>query len=190
MGGRIFNINQITMPRETKIVNEELKNLIEEKSKLVVQGRATSDEIVELEKQLKEIDSKLQEEEKKVDLGEFKKKEKSITKRMDKCLKDIQEIKEAIYKKIKAETPQELRDKYEEVKKQKDDKETERNKFALAAQKYNDKIIPLSRELTKPLLQDEYEDTDTIVIKDGELVCTIFSHLEEWKDNFNKTKKA
>jgi hypothetical protein len=177
-------------PREIKLENEELKSLIEEKGKLINEGRAKSEEIEVIEKELAEIDKNLQEEEKKVDLTEFKKKEASITKRMDKCIAEIQEHKNTVYAKIKAETPQEIRDKYEEVSKLKEEKETERNKIALSAQKYNDKIIPLSRELIKPLLQDEYEDYDSVFLKDGEINCTIFSHLDDFKNNFNKTKKV
>lgn len=177
-------------PRELKIENEELKELIKEKSKLVLEGRTKSEEIEAIEKELSEIDKSLQEEESKVDLSEFKKKEASITKRMDQCIADIQEHKNAVYAKIKAETPQEIRDKYEELSKLKEEKETERNKIALSAQKYNDKIIPLSRELIKPFLQDEYEDYDSVFLKDGEINCTIFSHLDDFKTKFNKTKKV
>lgn len=176
-------------PRIIKLENEELKSFILEKGKLVEQGRAKSEEIEKLEIEMAEIEKQLIDEEKKIDLKEFKKKEKSITKRMEKCIADINTVKEAIYAKIKANTPQELRDKYDEAKKLKEEKETERNKIALSAQKYNDKIIPLSRDLMKPLLQDEFEDYDTIVIKDGEIIASIFSHLEDFKINFNKTRK-
>jgi len=108
---------------------------------------------------------------------------------MEKCIKDINEIKKAIYAKIKKETPQELRDKYDEINKRKEEMETERNKIALSAQKYNDKIIPLSRDLIKPFLEDAYEDNDTIKVENGEIVATIFSHLDDFKINFNKKKQ-
>ena len=72
---------------------------------------------------------------------------------------------------------------------QKQELETERNKIALSAQKFNDLIIPLSRDLIKPSLQDEYEDNDTIMIKDGEIVASIFSHLNDFKIQFNTRKK-
>ena len=176
-------------PRETKLENEELKGLIEEKSKLVNEGRAVSVEIEKIEDEMAETEKTLMEEENKVNLDEFHKKEKSITKRMEKCIADINEIKKAIHAKIKAETPQELRDKYDGLNKQKEEKETERNKIALAAQKFNDKIIPISRELMKPLLQDEYEDFDTIWIQDGQMICSIFSHLNDFKIQFNMKKK-
>ena len=176
-------------PRTITLNNPELKSLIEEKSKLVTEGRAKSVEIEKLEFEMAEIEKTLIEEEKKVDLKEFKVKEKTITKRMDKCIKDIEAIKKLIYTKIKEGTPQELRDKYDTAKTKKEELETERNKIALSAQKFNDLIIPLSRDLIKPSLQDEYEDNDTIMIKDGEIVASIFSHLNDFKIQFNTRKK-
>jgi len=186
---KLLNKTNMEYPKIVKLTNDELKQLIEEKSKLVIDGRAKSEEIEKLEKEMTEIEKQLIEEEKKVDLKEFKKREKAITKRMDKCVKDINDIKKEIYAKVKAGTPQEIRDKYDAVKKQKEEKETERNIIALNAQKYNDKIIPLGRELMKPLLQDEFEDYDTIMIENGEVVCSIFSHLNDFKIRFNTTKK-
>jgi len=177
-------------PREIKLTNDELKELIEKKAEIVNNGRAKSEEIEKLELEMAEIEKQLIEEEKKVDLEEFYKREQAITKRMEKCIKDIDDVKKAIYAKIRKETPQELRDKYDEVKKTKEDKEIERNKIALEAQKYNDKIIPLSKELIKPFLQDEYEDNDSIMIKDGEITAYIFSHLNDFKVRFNATKKC
>lgn len=176
-------------PRETKLENEELRSLIGEKGKLVSEGRTLSEEIEKLEIEMSKIEELLKVEEKKVDLTELHKKEKAITKRMEKCIEDIDEVTQEIYAKIKAETPQEIRDKYDELNKQKEEKETERNKIALSAQKFNDKIIPLSRELMKPLLQDEYEDYDTVFLKDGQITCGVFSHLDDFKTNFNKLKK-
>lgn len=176
-------------PRTVKLENKKLKSLITEKGKLVEKGRAKSKEIEELEKEMIDIEKELMKEENYVNLEKFSKREKKITKRMEKCIQDIEKIKKEIYAKVKAETSQELRDKYDEAKKLKEEKEIERNKIALKAQKYNDKIIPLSRELMKPFLQDEFEDYDTIMIKDGEIVSSIFSHLEDFKINFNKRKK-
>jgi len=180
----------MTYPKEIKLNNPELKNLIEEKGKLVDKGRAKSEEIEKLEIEMADIEKQLMVEEKKVDLKAFAKKEKEITKRMEQCIKDINKIKKEIYAKVKKETPQELRDKYEGVQKTKEKLETERNKVALKAQKYNDKIIPLSRELMKPFLTDEFEDYESIRVEKDEVIATIFSHLEEWKINFNKKRKV
>jgi len=177
------------MNKKITLTDEKLKKLLKEKSALIYTGRSKSKEITQLEEQMDALDKQLQSEEKKVDLKEFKTREKAISKRMEKCIKDIEAVKTDIYAKIKAETPQELRDKYEELKKQKDDKELERNKVALKAQKYTDLIIPLARELMKPYLENEYDDYETLKLENDEIVCSIFNHLEEWKENFNKSKK-
>jgi len=176
-------------PRTITLNNPELKNLIEEKSKLVNKGRAKSVEIEKLEAEMTEIEKNLIEEEKKVDLGEFRKKERLITKRMEKCIREIDEVKKAIYAKVKKGTPQELRDKYDEAKKQKEKMETERNKIALSAQKYSDKIIPLAREILKPSLRDRFEDYDSIRVENGEMKATIFSHLNDFEISFDAKRK-
>ena len=178
-----------TYPKTVKIENEELKKLLKEKSALIIVGRAKSNEIEELEKQMEENDKLLQVEEKKVDLSAFKEREKEISGKMDACIAEVKKIQEEIYAKIKAETPQDLRDKYEEIKKQKEDKEIERNKVALKAQKYTDKIIPLARKVMKEFLVDSFDDYDSLQLQDGEIVCSIFNHLEDFKDNYNKRKK-
>lgn len=176
-------------PREITLENEELKTLIEEKSKLVNDGRAKSADIEKLEEEMAKIEKLIIEEEKNVDLSEFKKKEEAVSKRMEKCIKDMDDLKKAIYDKVRAETSQELLDRYDTLNKQKEEVEIERNKIALSAQKFNDKIIPLSRELMKPFLQDEFEDYDTIVIENGEIKAAIFSHLNDFKIRFNEKAK-
>ena len=180
----------MTYPRELKLDNTELKNLIIKKGEIVKTGRAKSDEISKLEMEMADIEKQLIAEEKKVSLKEFKKKEKDITKRMEACIKDMNGVKKDIYTKLKKETSQDLRTKYDEAVKSKEKLEIERNKIALKAQKRNDKIIPLSRELMKPFLENEYEDFETIRVEKDEVIATIFSHIEEWKINFNKKKKV
>ncbi len=180
----------MTYPRELKLNNPELKKLIVEKGEIVKTGRAKSIEISKLEIEMADTEKKLMEEEKKVDLKEFTKKEKNITKRMEACIKDMNGVTKEIWAKIRKETSQELRDKYDEANSAKEKLENERNKIALKAQKYNDKIIPLGREIMTPFLKDEFEDYDTIMVKDGEIICAIFSHLEDFKINFNKKRKV
>ena len=177
------------MNKKITLTDEKLKKLLEEKSALIYTGRAKSEEITKLEEQMANIDKELQAEEKKVDLKDFQKREKAISKRMEKCIKDIEAVKTEIYAKIKAETPQELRDKHEALTKQKEELETERNKIALKAQKNTDMIIPLARKLMTPYLENEYDDYESLKLENDEIVCSIFNHLSEWKENFNKSKK-
>lgn len=173
-------------PRTITIENDKLKELMTKKGQLVEKGRGVSDEIEAIEKEMNEIDLKLQEEEKKVNIDDLLEREKEQTKIVEECIEKMKVIKQEIFDRMNAQVPPEYHAKYDELKKTKEDKEEERNKIALKAQKYNDKIIPLSREMMKPFLKDQYEDYDSLYIEDGEIVANIFSHLHDFKINFKK----
>jgi len=176
-------------PKVIKLENEKLKKLLEEKGELIMKGRAKSDEIVELDKQMSEIDQQVQEEEKKVDVNDLNERAKVITEKVNEAIKEMEAVKKEIYDRMKAQVPAELHAKYDSFKMLKDDAETERNKYALKAQKYNHKIIPLSKKLMKPFIEDEYEDYDSLGLENGEIVCSLFSHLNDFKINFAKKKQ-
>jgi len=173
-------------PRIIQVENDKLKDLILKKGELVNKGRAKDEEAETLNKQMEEIDVKIQEEEKKADIKDLLAKEKKISKTVDKAIVDMQEIKQEIFDRIKAQVTPELYTNYEALEKQKEEKEAERNKCAMKAQKYNDKIIPLAREMMKPFLEDVYEDYDSLYVEDGEIVATIFSYLNDFKINFKR----
>ena len=40
----------------------------------------------------------------------------------------------------------------------------------------------------QPYLQDKYDDYDTLRIENGEVVGTLFNHLNDFKERFNKDK--
>lgn len=173
-------------PKTIKLENDKLKKYIQSKSELITTGRAISVEIENIEKQLEEIDLKIQEAEKTVDIDDLHAKEKEVSETVEKAIASMEEIKKEIFARMKEKVPQELYTEYDEAKKLKGEKEEERNKIAINAQKYNDKIIPLGKKLMKPYLTDEYEDYDSIKIEDGEVVATVFSHLNDFKNNFKK----
>lgn len=173
-------------PHTVTLESDKLKDLLTKKAELVNLGRGTSALIEQVEKEMEETDTALQVEEKKVNIDDLLEKEKVISLKVDEAIKEMQIIKQEIFDRMMAQTPPELRAKYDELKKKKDDLETERNKIALKAQKYNDKIIPISRELMKPHLKDQYEDYDTLYMDNGEVFATIFSHLNDFKTNYKK----
>lgn len=173
-------------PRNITIENEKLKDLLFKKADLINKGRAVSDEIEKLELEMEETDKKVQEEEAKVDISDLNEKQKVIGAKVDEAIKEMQAVKEEIFDRMIKQVPPELHTKYEELKKIKEDKEEERNKVAIKAQKYNDKIIPVAREMMKPFLEDMYEDYDSLYVENGEIVATIFSHLNDFKINFKK----
>lgn len=173
-------------PKTVNIENSKLKDLLKKKGALVDTGRATSIEIEALEKQMEEIDKQVQAEEAKVDISDLNDVQKAIGERVDKAIKEMQVVKQEIFNRMNAQVPHELHEKYEELKKRKEELETERNKVALKAQKFNDKIIPLARESMKPHLNDQYDDYDTLYLENDEIFATIFNHLVDWKANFKK----
>jgi len=173
-------------PKIIKLNNDKLKKLLTEKSELVNIGRAKSEEIEIKEKEMQDIDDQLKEIEKAIDITDLQEKTKPIVERMEQCIKEMKDIEEEIKARLKEKSPTELIEKYDTIKKEKEEMETERNKIALKAQKYNSKIIPLGQKLMKPFIEDEYEDYETIKIEDGELVATIFSHINDFKINFKK----
>jgi len=173
-------------PKKIKLDSEKLKKLLIAKGELIDEGRKKS-EIIEIqEKQLEDIDKEIQGLEAKVDIKDLLDREKEQTKIVEECIEKMKAIKQEIFDRMKSQISQEVYDKYETLNKAKEDNEEERNKIAMKAQKYNDKIIPLTRKLVKPLLDNKYEDYETIKIEDGEIVATIFSHLNDFEVNFDK----
>lgn len=173
-------------PKKVNITNEKIKKLLSEKSDLVTIGRKMSEEIEKMDEEMQEIDNKMKELEKTIDISEFSAREKEITAVVENAIEQMNKIQSEIREKMISIVPKELGDRYETIKNEKETKENERNKVALKVQKYNDKIIPLGRKLMKPYLEDNFDDYETISIVDGEVVATVFNHLEEFKTNFKK----
>lgn len=174
------------MSKIIKLNNDKLKKLLEEKAVLINAGRAKSEEIEKVEKEMEEVDTKIKDIEKQVNIDDFLSDEKLLTEQVEKIIEQMKKIKQSILERLKGHVEPELVNKYDELKIKKDDLETERNKLALKAMKYSGKIIPLGQKLMKPYLEDDFDDFDTIRIEDGEIVCTIFNHLEDYKNNFKK----
>lgn len=173
-------------PKTVTIENDKLKNLLLKKAELVNVGREKSTKIEELDQEMEELDKKIQEEEKKVDISDINEKQKVSVSKVEEAIKEMEALKKEIYDRMKTQVPGELHVKYDEVKKEKEQLEEERNKVALKAKKYNDKIIPLAKDMMKPFLTDMYEDYDTLQLQGEEIVATIFSHLADFKNNFKK----
>lgn len=173
-------------PKKINLKDSKLKKLLEDKKNLITQGRAKSEEIELLESNMKAIDEQIQEAEKKVDITDLDDKAKVIGAKVDEAIKEMQVVKQEIFDRMMAQTPPELRTKYDEFVKQKEEAETERNKIAIKAQKYTDKIIPLGRKLMKPFLEKKGDDYDTIRLEDDEIVASIFNHFDDFETKYDK----
>lgn len=177
-------------PRKIVLNSPKLKTLLQEKSELVELGRFKSEEIEVLEKVMFDTDEAIQALEKKVDISDLNTQAETITTRFNEVVKEMETLKQRIYDRMRDQVDPTLKAKYEEAKKAKEALEIERNKLALKIQQKADKIIPLTQKLMKFFIKDEYEDFDTIRIESGELVGTIFNHLDDFKKrHLSKTKK-
>jgi len=183
----ITNKNMYT-PKKIELNDDKLKTLLEKKGVLITEGRAKSERIEEVEKAMKEIDDKLVLLEKEVDISDIDANAEDITKRFNDLKAEMDGINKAVRERLSAHAPVELRDEYETLKKELDQLETDRNKIAIKAQKYNDKIIPAVRALLKPHVIDDFEDYGAVKIEEGKIIGEVINHLEEYKENFLKRK--
>jgi hypothetical protein len=168
-------------PRKVIIENPKLKKLLEEKTAMVLEGREKSIEIEEVEKEMDAIDKEIVAIEATVDVKDLEQKANEITERFNEVIKEMEGVKNEIAERYQQKVPKEMGEKYEAKKKEKELKENERNKIALKVQKWKDKIISVTHRSAKPYLTEEFEDFHDIILENGELVLTIFSHLEDYK---------
>ena len=175
--------------RTVEIKDNKLKDLIEKKSALIMEGRAVSEEVEATEVQMKEVDDKLVAAEKLVDITDLDVKAKDITDRFNVIQEDMNALNKEVMERLSANAPKEFKEEYDALKVKKDELEEKRNKIALNAQKYNDKIIPLTRKLMKPFLEDEFDDYEGVSIENDIIVGRIFNHVEDFKSSYRAKNK-
>jgi len=175
-----------TYPRKITLDSPKLTELLTTVNDLVLEGREVSQEIVEQEEIMATANEEMVKIEAAVDITDIDDRAKDFIDRAHKVQEEQLELEKEIHERCKAAVPQELKDKYDNAKKLKEDKEIERNKIGLKIQKFKDKTIPLARKLMKPHLQDEFDDYDGVVLENGELSGTIFNHLRDWKEKWKE----
>ena len=177
-------------PRTVVLKNEKMLKLQLDFAKEIEEGRAVSKQIEDVELEMGKIDIRLQVEEAKVDVKDLREKGNEIIKQMDGVAKDFAEkikgIEKEIFERMKANTSPELRTQHEELDKQKKELETERNKKALKAQKFRDRIAPTAQRLIKSHLTNKYEDLGGLDVINGQIIAKIISYLDEWDKAFEK----
>ena len=175
--------------KEIELNDDKLKKLLNDKKTLIDEGRAISDRLEFLEKEMQSIDEQMIEEEKKVDISDLNANAEEITARFNVIKEEMEALNKTVAKRLADETPQELKEKYHTMKEEKDKLEEDRNKIGLKAQKYNDKIIPIVRKLLTPHLLDEFDDFESVAVEDGVIKGKIFNHIEDYKVAFRKRKE-
>jgi len=163
--------------------------MVKEKDELVKSGIAISKDIEKLEIKIekqnnieREFTNKVTPEiQKLIDEGD------ALEKELQERMTVMEKLGDEIMNQKLALIPKEHLDMHYKLRADKEKLERDRNKIGLKIQKYKDKLVPALRKILPDLLT-EYEDTETVQVKNGKLSITIFSHLEEWKEKFNNRK--
>lgn len=166
------------------IENKKLHDWIVQKDELVSQGRKISGEIEKIEKKIKVYQEKEMEITGKVEPNpELKKEGDELARTIEQSMKRLEAIGNQIEKEKLEAIPQDVKEAHQNLMKEREEKERERNKIALKVQKIKDRVVPLIQKEVKPLLK-EYEDIETARTKNGKVVINTFNHLEEFKRKF------
>lgn len=172
-----------------KIDNKKIYNLLLEKDKIVKEGRGISAQIETIESKIATLDKKERAITEKVNPKDLIERGDALKDEINNKIKELEKIaKEIEDVKIKA-IPEDMVKEHYALRAEKEKKERERNKLALKVQKIKDKVIPLIQKEMKSHLND-YEDIETAKIMGDKVVIETFSHLEEWKKQFDKRKLA
>ena len=171
-----------------KIKNVKVATLLEDKEKLIEQGRGISYNIEKVEKKITKLEEKEKEITSKIEPKELIEQGNAINQQIDNLTKDLQSIADKIYEAKYSAIPKEMRLEHQGLIKLKGDFEIDRNKVALKVQKIKDRVIPLIRKECVSQL-GEFEDIETAVLKNGVVTVKTFNHLEDWKKAFTSKKK-
>jgi len=182
-------LEEMSYPKTITLESAKLNKLLVEKADLVMDGRAVSEEIEAKEIEMEDVDKEIQEVEKTVDTEDLKVKAQGITDRFNAVMTEMEDMKKETFERMKAVVGVDLPAKYEAIKKEKEELETKRNKIGLRIQKFNDKIIPIGQKLMKPFIEDIFDDYDTLRLENGEIVASIFNHLDDAEKRLREQHK-
>lgn len=167
------------------IANTKLREYLSAKDLLVKQGRRISVEIEKIDKKIEEAKTRQRKYTDECNPAILIAKGDALRDNINKQIEELEKIGQDIQDIKLASIPKEEVKIYEDLKKQKSEKELERNKVALKVQKIKDRAIPIIQKEAKPHL-GEYDDIETAKVKGDTIVVNTFNHLDDWKAKFNK----
>lgn len=177
------------VPTDTIVIEDAfVVGLLTKKDKLIQEGRAISGQIDELQKKIDVYVEKEKEITAEVDPKELIERGNAIRDELNTKVKELEALAEKIREAKLAAIPQEMKDEHMALNNKREKLEKERNKVGLEVQKIKDRVIPKLQKLAQKHL-NEYEDLLTANVKDGVVIIEKFSHLQEWKRQWNERNK-
>lgn len=165
--------------------NPKIVGYLKDKDTLIKEGRSISSFIEKLELRIAINDKAQRKITAKVETKELIKKGNALQTEINAKLKELEEVAYQIQRKKLNAIPVKIKEEFFELKGKKEALEKDRNKVALKVQKIKDRMIPLIQKEVKPLLK-EYEDIETVILKDGQAEVKVFDRLADWKKSFKK----
>ncbi len=167
----------------------KLYKLIEDKDVLVKEGRKISQDIEDVEREIKKLEDK----EKKITAKVIPPKELTdrgdeVARQMEKLGDELNSLAQKINNSKLEAVPKDIKDAHMALLAKKEKMERERNKVALKVQKIKDKAVPIIKKEVQPLLHDEFDDIETAKLKDGKVIIETFNHLEDFKRKFRNRR--
>ena len=161
--------------------------LIEEKNALVKGGRKISSELETVDFKIKKFQDKEKVITGKTEPKDLMTKGEIIRLELERAMENFNKIAAEIQEAKLQAIPADMKADHLALMKKRDELETERNKVALKIQKIKDKLIPILKKEIKPFLK-EYDDTESVEIKNGKIMVETFNYLENFKKQF-KSKR-
>ena len=165
------------------IKDKKLVEMLKQKEELVLEGRTISKKLEAIERDIEKCETEEKKITAEVEPKELGEEAEVFRKEIDALIKKFEKVANLITKTKLDAIPKDLADRHRALMKEREEKERERNKVALKIQKIKDRIVPKIAVHVKPQLK-EYEDVETAIVKNDEIVVKTFSYLEEWKKAF------
>lgn len=170
-----------------EIQNDKLYSLLAEKDELVKKGRKVSAK-VEITNLKIEKNKDKQRKYTAYNPKELMVRAMELDSKIAKDLTELEGIQKEVMRLKVDKIPPEVAKEYEDLKKEGEELEIERNKLALKVQKIKDRSIPIIQKEVRPFLK-EYEDIESAELKGGKILVKTFNHLDEWKKKFAEKNK-
>jgi hypothetical protein len=174
--------------------NKRLADWLTQRDELVSQGRKVSQKIEEVEIKIK----RFEEREKKLTAKvippkELVEKGEELVKKVNEMSKELGIIADQINQSKLDVVPKKMKDDHQQLFRDREALEKERNKIFLKAQKIKDRIIPLVQKEVKPLIGQErmetidvgrFDDIETSKIVDGKVTIETYNRLHDFMLKF------
>jgi len=168
-----------------KLKNKKIVGYLNDKEKLVMEGRQLSMQIDEVTKEIEKLNLEEQKITDKVNPEELISRGDALKDVINKQIEELREIGAKIEQAKIDAIPKDMVKKHYALRDEREKLELDRSKIGAKIQKIKDRVIPLIKKEVIPLI-GEYEDIESSKVKGDEVIIEIFDRVEEFKKTFKK----